>query len=95
MHRIRICRRMDGDRLDPHFVRSAVNAKRDFAAIGDQQLFYGHSITTSGWSNSTGWPLPTRICKTLPPRGSNDRVHHLHRFDDEDRIPFLYRCADC
>ena len=30
---------MDRDRLDAHFVAGAVDAKRDLAAIGDQQLF--------------------------------------------------------
>jgi hypothetical protein len=30
------------DRLDTHFVASAVNAKGDLATIGNQQLFDGH-----------------------------------------------------
>ena len=27
-------------------------------------------MTTSGWSNSTGWALSTRICVTRPARGA-------------------------
>ena len=48
VHRIGVGGRMDRNRLDPHFMRSAVDAQRDLAAIGDQQLFDGHSMTTSG-----------------------------------------------
>jgi hypothetical protein len=40
---------MDRDRLDSHFVTGAVDAKRDFAAIRDQDLLDSHqSMTTSG-----------------------------------------------
>ncbi len=43
VHRVAIGRRMHRDRLDAHFMAGAVDAKRDFAAIGDQQFFYlGH-----------------------------------------------------
>ena len=71
MHGVDIGGRMYRDGSDPHFVCRAVYAQRNFTAIGDEQLFDGHySMTTNGWSNSTGWPLPTRICVTLPPRGA-------------------------
>jgi uncharacterized surface protein with fasciclin (FAS1) repeats len=41
---------MDRDRLDAHFVAGAMDAERDFAAIGDQNLLDGHrqSMITSG-----------------------------------------------
>ena len=42
MHRIGIGGRVDRDRLDPHFVRGAVDAQRDFAAVGDQHAGDAH-----------------------------------------------------
>src|SRR6185295_8826244 len=64
----------DRDRLDPHLVAGAVDAKRDLAAVGDQQLVDFHArlqpMTTSGWSNSTGWPSLTMICLIVPPDGA-------------------------
>ena len=60
MHGVGVGGRMDRDGLDAHFMAGAVDAERDLAAIGDQQLFNGHkrmrpySMTISGWSYSTG-----------------------------------------
>ncbi|MFM5930421.1 MAG: hypothetical protein ACKOPQ_05890, partial [Novosphingobium sp.] len=42
VHRVGIRRRVYRDRLDPHFVRCAVNAQRDLAAVGDQDAGYRH-----------------------------------------------------
>ena len=75
VHRVGVGGRMDRDRLDAHFVRGAVDAQRDLAAIGDQDLFdVGHgrlySITTSGWPNSTGSAFWTRMRVTVPARGA-------------------------
>jgi hypothetical protein len=87
MHRVGIGGGMHRDRLDAHFVAGAVDAQRDLAAVGDQDASrwpwsWPYSITTSGWSNSTGWPFSTRIAVTVP-AGRGDRVHHLHRLDDQ------------
>jgi hypothetical protein len=38
VHRVGVGGRMDRDRLDAHFVAGAVDAQRDLAAVGDQQL---------------------------------------------------------
>jgi len=67
VHGIGIGGRMYRHRLDPHFVRGAMYSKRDFAAIGDQDARNFHNVscpqpmTTSGWSNSTGWAFSTSI----------------------------------
>ena len=68
VHRIGVSGRVHRDSLDPHFMRRAVDAQRDLATVGDQQFFdRGHqSITTRGWSYSTGWPLSTRTAEILP-----------------------------
>ena len=48
VHRLGVGGRMDRDRLDPHFVAGAVDAERDLAAIGDQDLLDRHqSMSTS------------------------------------------------
>ena len=41
---------------------------------------------TSGSPNSTGWASSTRICSTTPARGGGDRVHRLHRLDDQQGL---------
>ena len=38
MHRVVVRRRVDRHGRDPHFLAGAMNAKRDFAAVGDQDL---------------------------------------------------------
>ncbi|MCY1173560.1 hypothetical protein D9M73_137240 [compost metagenome] len=44
MHRIAVCGRMHGDRLDAHFMARTVDAQRDLTAIRDQQfLDFRHS----------------------------------------------------
>ena len=54
VHRICIGGGMDRNRLNAHFMRSAVDTQRDFAPVGDQQFLYGHALpgllrtTTSG-----------------------------------------------
>ena len=98
VHRIGVGGRMDRDRLDAHLMAGAMDAQRNLAAVGDQQFLDGHcdaySMTTSGWSNSTGWESPTRICVDLAGLGRGDRVHHLHRLDDQQRVALLDRLAD-
>ena len=44
VHRVGIGGRMHRDRLDAHFVRGAVDAQRDLAAVGDQDLLDGHRV---------------------------------------------------
>ena len=42
MHRVGIGGRVHRDRLDAHLVAGAVDAQRDLAAVGDQQLLDRH-----------------------------------------------------
>jgi hypothetical protein len=42
VHRVGVGGRMDRDGADAHFVAGAVDAKRDLAAIGDEDLPDGH-----------------------------------------------------
>jgi len=44
MHRIGIGGGMHRDGFDAHFARGAMNAQRDFAAVGDQNAFNGHDL---------------------------------------------------
>ena len=50
VHRIGVGGRMDGDRLDAHFVAGAMDPERDLAAVGDQQLFDFHVRRPAGVS---------------------------------------------
>lgn len=76
MHGVRIGSGMHRDSFDAHFAAGALNTKRDFATVGNQD-FVEHavdtptySIMTSGSSYSTGWPSVARICVTLPDFGA-------------------------
>ena len=69
VHRVGVGGRMDRDRPDPHVVRRAVDAQRDLAAVGDQDLL-DHSMTISGSSYSTGCSLVTRMRATVPAFGA-------------------------
>jgi hypothetical protein len=42
VHRVGVGGRVDRDGLDAHFVARAMDAQRDLAAVGDQELFDGH-----------------------------------------------------
>src|SRR3546814_1817887 len=62
-------------RLDPHLAAGAVDAERDLAAVGNEDLVEhrcraAYSITSSGSPYSTGWPSVTKICLTVPARGA-------------------------
>ena len=73
VHRIGVGGGMHRDRLDAHFMRGAVDAQRDLAAIGDQQAGNGHAcqpIMTSGWSYSTGCELSISTAVTVPANGA-------------------------
>ena len=64
---------MHRHRPDSELLGGAQDPKRDLAAVGDQQLVDGthdYSMTTSGWSNSTGCALATISWVILPPRGA-------------------------
>ena len=80
VHRVGVGGRMDRDGLDAHLLAGAVDAERDLAAVGDQDLLEhgrlslraarGHSRTISGAPNSTGAPSSTRMRFTVPARGA-------------------------
>ena len=53
-----------------------------------------HSMTNSGWPNSTAWPFSHRICGDRAATVGLDLVHDLHRLDDADRLAFLDLVAD-
>ena len=87
---------VDGDRGDAHLLARAVNAQRDLAAVGDEDFFEHarYSITTRGSPNSTGWASSTRISGHDPALRGRDRVHRLHRLDDEQRLALAHPVAD-
>ena len=59
---------MHGNGADAHFLAGAVDAQRDLAAVGDQDLGErpGHSISMSGWPYSTGVPGSIRMRVMVP-----------------------------
>ena len=81
--------RMHRDRLDPHFVAGAVDAQRDLAAIGDQELL---DFGTCLLDDDERLVEFDRLAVLDQDRGDRagarrgDRVHHLHRLDDQQRV---------
>jgi hypothetical protein len=65
---IEIGGRMHGDRLDTEFAAGTKNAKRNLAAIRDDDFFdhRDYSMMNNGWPNSTGSPFLARIDVTRP-----------------------------
>ena len=77
--------------LQARWTRSAISprlAMRIFSNI------VAYSRISSGSPNSTGWPSSTRICATVPALGRRDRVHRLHRLDDQQGLARRHRVAD-
>ena len=82
---------------DAHLLARPVDAERDLATVGDEDLFEharGYSMTTRGSPNSTGWASSTRIASTMPAARGRDRVHRLHRLDDQQRLALAHLVAD-
>src|SRR5579885_3718786 len=61
---------MDGDRRNSHLLAGAVDAKCNFAAVGDQDLLEHHERIRSAWPNSTGSASRTQISDTVPLLGA-------------------------
>ena len=75
MHGIAVGRRVNRYGLDTHLAAGAMDAKRDFTPVGDQDLVeHGerspYSTIISASPNSTGWALSIRICVTVPALGA-------------------------
>src|SRR5579883_115673 len=71
MHGVGVGGRMDRDGCDAHLAAGAMDAKRDLAPVGDENLVeQGYSMSMSGSPYSTGWPSETRICVTVPALGA-------------------------
>ena len=90
MHRIGVGGGMDRDGRDAHLLAGAVDAKRDLAAIGDEDFFEHQEMTSSVWPNSTGCGIAHADFADRAAARREDRVHGLHRFDDEQRVAFLH-----
>ena len=60
--------RVHGDRLDSQLAAGSQDAKRNLAAVGDDDFLdhRGYSMMNSGWPNSTGSPFLARIAVTRP-----------------------------
>src|SRR5262245_26341075 len=70
MHGIGVRRRMDGNRRNAELLAGAQHPKRNFTAVGNEDLVEHHSMIINGSPNSTGCASPTRICVTVPERGA-------------------------
>src|SRR6185436_15366884 len=61
--------RVHRHRANAHLTARALDAKRDLATVGDQDLFKHrrrYPMTNRGWPYSTGWPFSTRMAFTTP-----------------------------
>ena len=72
VHRLRIGGRVHGDGMDAHVPACPNDPQCDLAAVGDQDLVehasgYSRIIRISPYS--TGWPVSTRILRTIPSAG--------------------------
>src|ERR1700677_1057147 len=65
---IEIGGRMHGDRLDSKLPTGPKNAKRNLAAVSDDDFLdhRDYSMMNKGWPNSTGSPFLARIAVTRP-----------------------------
>ena len=57
---------IDGDGLNPQFLAGANDANRDFAAVGDEDLFKPVRMANSASPYSTGWPFITSLLSMMP-----------------------------
>ena len=97
VHRVGVGGRMNRDRLDAHLVAGAVDPQRDLAAIGNQKLLDRHRLSPGPPAAGRTPPAGRRDDHDLldhagPGRG--DRVHHLHRLDDQQGVAGLHGLAD-
>src|SRR5262245_11348959 len=73
VHRIRIGGGMHGNRCNAEFFAGALDAQRDFTAIGNQDFVEhrrsAYSMIMSGSPYSTGWPFSTRMRLIVPALG--------------------------
>ena len=91
MHGVAVGRRMDRHRLDAHLAAGAMDAERDLAAVGDQDLVEhradaSYSTIISGSPNSTGWRVVDQDLRHRAGLGRLDRIEGLHRLDDQQRL---------
>src|SRR5919112_1550229 len=88
---------MDRDRLYAHLAAGAVDAEGDFASVGDQNLFeqWDGPLFESHeyFAELDRLSILDENLADHPGLGSLDRVHHLHRFDDQNGLPGLHRIA--
>ena len=72
VHRVNVGGRVHGDCRYSQLAAGALDAERDFAPVGDQDLLkhQAGSMINSGWSYSTGWPDTTSIRVSVPARGA-------------------------
>src|SRR5215469_16822048 len=70
VHRLAVGGGMNRHGGDAHLLAGADDAKRDFAAVGDEDFFEHQVMTQRVWPNSTGVPSVTLISVTVPARGA-------------------------
>jgi hypothetical protein len=95
MHGISVGGGMDRHRLDAHFLGCAMDAQRDFAAVGDQQALDGHGVFRPLRDHDERLVEFDRL-RVLDENGldracggRDDRVHDLHRLDDQQGVASL------
>jgi hypothetical protein len=94
VHRVGIGGGVHRHRLDPHFVRRAVDAQRDLAAVGDQDALDAHGARPGDHDQRLVEFDRLRVLDQdrgdRAGRGRGDRVHHLHRLDDQQGVAGLH-----
>ena len=65
MHRVGIGRRMHGDGGNPHLAAGALDAKRDFSAIGDQDFAEHRRVSVDDHEEFAELHRCRRCCTTM------------------------------
>ena len=90
MHRVGIGGRMHGDGGDAHFAAGALDAQRDLAAVGDEDLLEHFRIIQDHQRLAVFHRLrrgDQHICADGAGPRRLDLVERLHRLDQQQRLP--------
>ena len=99
MHGVGVGGGMHRDGADAHLAAGAMDAQRDLAAVGDQDLVEhgacpAYSMISSGSPYSTGMPLLDQDARDGAGARRLDRVEGLHRLDQQQGLAAGDRVAD-
>ena len=99
MHGVAVGGRMHRHGLDAHLAAGAMDAERDLAAVGDQDLVEHraerpYSTIISGFAELHRLGVVDQDLRDRAGLGRLDRVEGLHRLDDQQRLARRHLVAD-